>query len=383
MDYYEDLKADKTERHAYYYPTHYSTPGFVVFFLVRRIPEFLVKLQNAVFLPTDRVFRSMEQTWYATVNNGPDVKELIPEFYGTDIGFLVNSEKLELGVTNEGEVVDNVVLPEWARNPSDFLIKMRAALESNYVSANLHKWIDLIFGCKQRGDQAVLAQNMFYPLTYEEHVRWNEVRNAYERAALEVQVTEFGQTPVQLFKGPHPARVVRLFNLDPSIEGSETEQLLVKKLKVATKEVERLHLELEKAGNEQMKKISDQMRELKDLELRNAGHVDKVKEEHKNEVRRLQETVKTLEARLREKNFMDLEMHAKPVDFDEDEFHQDLEVLISRKEEQKEDDRRDGGREARESELETLLAKVIAENEELRSRLSKGQAESPPQPRRR
>jgi hypothetical protein len=43
----------------------------------------------------------------------------------------------------------------------------RAALEAPYVSANLHHWIDLIFGHKQRGPAAVDADNVFYHLTYE------------------------------------------------------------------------------------------------------------------------------------------------------------------------------------------------------------------------
>ena len=42
---------------------------------------------------------------------------------------------------------------------TDFLRKNRAALESEHVSANLHKWIDLIFGYKQRGEEAVKANN--------------------------------------------------------------------------------------------------------------------------------------------------------------------------------------------------------------------------------
>jgi Beige/BEACH domain len=31
---------------------------------------------------------------------------------------------------------------------------------------NLHHWIDLIYGYKQRGDEAVAADNLFYHLTY-------------------------------------------------------------------------------------------------------------------------------------------------------------------------------------------------------------------------
>lgn len=39
--------------------------------------------------------------------------------------------------------------------------------ESEHVSSHLHEWIDLIFGYKQRGEEAVKALNVFYYCTYE------------------------------------------------------------------------------------------------------------------------------------------------------------------------------------------------------------------------
>lgn len=55
----------------------------------------------------------------------------------------------------------------WATDAADFARKHRAALESEFVSNKLHMWIDLIWGCKQRGRAAEDASNLFYYLTYE------------------------------------------------------------------------------------------------------------------------------------------------------------------------------------------------------------------------
>ena len=99
-------------------------------------------------------------------------------------------------------------LPPWAKSPSDFVEKLSQALESDYVSRNIHKWIDLIFGCKQRGKAAELADNLFYPLCYEGAVDMEKIYDLEERYAMEVQIGEFGQVPKQLFTSPHPARIV-------------------------------------------------------------------------------------------------------------------------------------------------------------------------------
>lgn len=61
-----------------------------------------------------------------------------------------------------------MLLPPWACGSPDVFIEMnRKALESDYVSNHLQNWIDLIFGYKQRGPEAINAYNVFYHLTYE------------------------------------------------------------------------------------------------------------------------------------------------------------------------------------------------------------------------
>lgn len=73
--------------------------------------------------------------------------------------------------------MEDVRLPPWAKDAFEFVRIHRLALESEHVSKHLHRWIDLIFGYQQRGDEAVKAANVFYYLTYEGAVDLSLVRH--------------------------------------------------------------------------------------------------------------------------------------------------------------------------------------------------------------
>uniref|UniRef100_A0A6I8N9W9 Neurobeachin-like protein 2 n=1 Tax=Ornithorhynchus anatinus TaxID=9258 RepID=A0A6I8N9W9_ORNAN len=193
----------------FHYGTHYSNAAGVMHYLIRTEPftSLHIQLQSGRFDCSDRQFHSVPAAWQARLESPADVKELIPEFfYFPD--FLENQNGFDLGslqLTNEK--VGDVVLPRWARSREDFIHKHRQALESEHVSAHLHEWIDLIFGYKQRGPAAVDALNVFYYCTYEGAVDLDAVADETERKALEGIISNFGQTPCQLLREPHPTRL--------------------------------------------------------------------------------------------------------------------------------------------------------------------------------
>lgn len=142
------------------YATHYSSADIVFYYLIRTEPftSYFLDLQKKLDL-ADRMFYCIEDTWKCCNTSPYDVKELIPEFfYFPD--FLRNANGFDLGKKQNGEVLNDVVLPPWAHgSPEEFIRINREALESEYVSSHLHEWIDLIFGYKQRGKAAIDADN--------------------------------------------------------------------------------------------------------------------------------------------------------------------------------------------------------------------------------
>lgn len=193
---------------SFYYGSHYSSMGIVLYYLLRLEPFTSLhrNLQGGKFDHADRLFQSIEGTYRNCLSNTSDVKELIPEFFYMP-EFLVNSNSYHLGVKQDGEPLGDVCLPPWAKgSPELFINKNRDALESEYVSSNLHHWIDLVFGYKQRGKPAVEAANIFYYLTYEGAVDLDIMEDELQRSAIEDQIANFGQTPIQIFRKKHPRR---------------------------------------------------------------------------------------------------------------------------------------------------------------------------------
>jgi len=192
------------------YGSHYSTSaGVVLHFLVRLHPFAGLhrQLQNGHFDVADRLFSSVPRTWEGcTGSSAAEVKELTPEWYCCPT-FLRNTNNFKLGTSQEGAVLGNVVLPAWANDsPERFVEVMRAALESDICSEMLPDWIDLIFGYKQQGPEAVKSHNVFFYLTYYGSVDVASIEDEGLRTATELQIAHFGQCPMQLFWKPHPRK---------------------------------------------------------------------------------------------------------------------------------------------------------------------------------
>ncbi|CAD6191346.1 unnamed protein product [Caenorhabditis auriculariae] len=212
----------------YMYGTHYSSAMIVVSYLVRLEPftQQFLSLQGGHFDLADRMFHSVGDAWTsASRNNMADVKELIPEFFTLPEMF-DNKDRFDLGVKQNGVQVDNVILPVWAHGDAREFVRLhRQALESDYVSSHLHEWIDLIFGYKQFGDEAIKANNLFHHLFYEGSVDFESIDDPLTRNATIGFVNNFGQIPTQLFKKPHPQKKVNILEGFSNTPGVTTSKL--------------------------------------------------------------------------------------------------------------------------------------------------------------
>lgn len=197
----------------YHFGSHYSSPAIIMQYLIRLAPysEGHKELQGGKFDLADRLFFSLQESFKGATEEISDVRELIPEFFYCP-EFLLNLENSNFGVQQTGNRVHNVKLPLWSykpldnSNPYNFIKMHREFLEGEYVSENINNWIDLIFGYKQRGREAVNNLNTFFYLTYEDGIDLEKLENERFRVCYESQIIHFGQTPKQIFLKPHPSR---------------------------------------------------------------------------------------------------------------------------------------------------------------------------------
>jgi uncharacterized protein (DUF2344 family) len=105
----------------------------------------------------------------------------------------LNVNKLNLGVEENGNKVNNVLTP-CENNPYEFILTMKKALENDKISYSIQNWIDLIFGSKSKGKEAELAYNLFTEASYQEDINMNSLvdKTSFLRRV------EFGLIPNQI-----------------------------------------------------------------------------------------------------------------------------------------------------------------------------------------
>ena len=209
---YQDYEENEEEEEEVpsYFSTHFSNNFYIANFLIRYFPySFLaVELQGNGFDSPNRLFFSIEDTFFNISSHKNDLRELIPEFYYFPEMFF-NLNKINFKKRTNGELVDNVVIPqdlnkidkEKNSNNSNsnnentdyfrtfkFVEKMRNLLESK--SIDIISWINIIFGSGQKG------KDDEYYFRFKSYINYDDKGFKYDKAYL--TSVEFGMTPIQI-----------------------------------------------------------------------------------------------------------------------------------------------------------------------------------------
>lgn len=183
----------KDSNNSYFYGQHYSMAASVHFFLARLPPYSLCEWDlHGGWDHEHRTFQDVNNTWMScSETNKADIKELIPEL------FEIPEMMMNLNEFNNNKF--DVSLPKWAQNAVHFVNVNKFFLEQ---AQDLNKWIDLIFGHAQQGQAAILNKNVFLPVSYQIPPSPDD-----DLETLSLQLANWGQCPVVLFKKPHSKRI--------------------------------------------------------------------------------------------------------------------------------------------------------------------------------
>jgi len=203
-----------------YFKTHYSTHFYTSNFQIRIFPyTFLaIELQGTGFDDPNRLFFSIEETFFNISFQKSDLRELIPEFYYFPEIFW-NLNKVNFNKRSNGIQVDDLIMPkdlnkiDKEKNYDDnfekseyyssfkFIEKMRNLLESKQT--DIISWINIIFGPGQKYKNPKDEDLYFRNESYIDYTNIKAEDFKYYRKDKNFMTSvEFGMTPIQIvFEG--------------------------------------------------------------------------------------------------------------------------------------------------------------------------------------
>ncbi|EAX99005.1 Beige/BEACH domain containing protein [Trichomonas vaginalis G3] len=131
----------------------------------------------------EKPFKSYEEIYKNSTESMNSFSELPAEFYFLPEAFISSTK-------------GNLIFPEWCNNSAfEFVYLNRKTLESEIVSKNISRWIDLIWGPLQQGVGAIPAFNLFKPEIYSQNPKSDTNSKS-----------DSGYSPLKLFNDLHPIR---------------------------------------------------------------------------------------------------------------------------------------------------------------------------------
>ena len=182
-----------------YFNLFYSNITYTCNYLIRVFPySFIgIEYQGDGFDDPNRLFFSIKSTFFNTLNQWADLRELIPEiFYFPPLFY--NKNEIELKKIASRNEIDDVIIQNWEENKLRkyiFLKEMREDLEKE---KNINKWIDLIFGINMEyteKKERYYNKSSFIDFKVNETILEDEII---------MQSYDFGVLPFQLFSDKFP-----------------------------------------------------------------------------------------------------------------------------------------------------------------------------------
>ena len=194
---------------AYHSGVFYSTYAFISYFLIRQHPftEIHLEIQGGEFDTGDRLFIGKKELSNLEEKHQELIPSLfiLPEIYINTNNLLLGKFSKNINGEHFEKKVDDFILPKWSMNdPRKLILYFKQFLENKHISQNLHSWIDLIFGYKMSGIDAIKSYNTYRKACYE--YSKEKIEEEYSEGILDstlMEKIEMGYMGKQLFKKQH------------------------------------------------------------------------------------------------------------------------------------------------------------------------------------
>ena len=202
---------------AYFFESNFSTGKYVCNYLLRLFPYSLIAIeqQGDGYDEPNKLFDSIEETFYKISSSENDLRELIPEFFYFPEIFL-NINKINFNKKDNNKIINNVKIPNEILNYNiddnnnnliekksiiyfycKFIEKLKNDLEKRYL--DVYKWSNIIFGEKQKYNEGLEKQQLFKSETYINFIKEkSEELNNYLKNDEIMNSVEFGLLPIQI-----------------------------------------------------------------------------------------------------------------------------------------------------------------------------------------